>query len=163
MQCPLLLGMACVSHLPKVCHWPDATSSVGERAVAGNVLYSNTLSTYQLQLRVYLTFREDCSSRVDLHSSWMHSARTTAGPTPFRFWRGFTFRFNSLSLLLYYGLVSFQSKFIFVFVFFSEFPFMLLDLFPFFPFILLWISYSLFCFVFSTLVKFSVVWNRNTR
>ena len=85
MQCPLLLGMACVSHLPKVCHWPDATSSVGERAVAGNVLYSNTLSTYQLQLRVHLTFREDCSSRVDLHSSWMHSARTTAGPTPFRF------------------------------------------------------------------------------
>ena len=117
-----------------------------ERAFAGNVLYSNTLSICQLQSRVYLTFRKDCSSRVDHHSSWMDSARTTAGPTPFRSKGVLHFdlflslltifpilaHFFSILFFLFFLLFFFFLKFLLCFQIFSVFSYLLWSSFSFF-------------------------------
>ena len=117
-----------------------------ERAFAGNVLYSNTLSICQLQSRVYLTFRKDCSSRVDHHSSWMDSARTTAGPTPFRSKGVLHFdlflslltifpilaHFFSILFFLFFLLFFFFLKFLLCFQIFSVFSYLLCSSFSFF-------------------------------
>jgi len=135
-----------------------------ERAFAGNVLYSNTLSICQLQSRVYLTFRKDCSSRVDHHSSWMDSARTTAGPTPFRS-KGVLHFDLFLSLLTIFPILAHFFSILF-FLFFLLFFFFWNFFYAFKSFLFFLIYFEVlflfFCLVFSTLVKSSVVWNRNT-